>query len=134
MHRPESFEPASTPWASNLAPTGPHAVFLEKLNGIVNALEPCRCPGPMQQSSPMGRYSSDPPGLRCECNLRAALTLRVRGEQRAWTWRSRPTACQTTGHIGGCGLRPCNREGLLNHETMGDRNRGIRSASGGRML
>jgi hypothetical protein len=54
------------------------AYFLEKLNGIVNALEPCRCPGPMQQSSLMGRYSSDPPGLRFECNLRAALTLRAR--------------------------------------------------------
>jgi hypothetical protein len=54
------------------------SLLLEKLNGIVNALEPCRCPGSMQQSSPMGRYSSDPPGLRFECNLGAALMLRTR--------------------------------------------------------
>jgi hypothetical protein len=35
-------------------------VFLEKLNGTVNALAPCRCTMPMRESSVMGRYSSDP--------------------------------------------------------------------------
>src|SRR3984885_3259060 len=42
-------------------------LLLEKLNGTVNALEPCRCTLPMRESSFMGRYSGDPypePGNR----------------------------------------------------------------------